>query len=362
MIIERYLLRETGQTFLGVSLLLVLIYLSGTLIRILADAAEGEFPVDIVMQLFALKGVGNLVFILPLSFFLGVLLALGRLYKDSEMAALTACGIGPRRIYIGIGSLALLVALFLGSLALYFAPWAEEKAQQLLDAAQASSEIEGVEAGRFNQSSTGGHLFYVEGIERRRMENVFGYGEGENGRANILAARRGYQEVRRGSGDRYLVFVDGHRYEGRPGLPEFKVIEFAEHGVLIREREIVASHRPRHAIPSTRLLASDEPGDAAELHWRIAVPITTVLLGLIAVPLARTSPRQGRYGKLFFGIVVYIIYNNLLTVARSSLSKGEYNTELGLWWVHGLFLTLALFLMWKERRLPGPRRPGWLDR
>jgi lipopolysaccharide export system permease protein len=361
LIIERYLLRETASTFFGVSLLLVLIYLSGTLIRILAEAAEGKYPVGIVLQLFAYKGVGNLVFILPLAFFLAVLLALGRLYKDSEMAALTACGVGPGRVYTGVGGLGLLVAIALAFLALWFAPWSEERAQRLLDEAQASSELEGLEAGRFNETGEGQPLVYVEAIspDREVLHNIFAYGKDAGGRENVIAAEQARQADR--DGDRYLVLRDGHRYEGRPGEEGYRSISFREHGMLMREREVVASQRPRHAVPSWDLYERGGRGEVAELQWRIAVPISAFLFGLLAVPLAKTSPRQGRYGKLFVGILIYIGYNNLLTVARASLGKGQIDPALGLWWVHGLLLAAILVAVWHGNRMRGPK-VHWLDR
>lgn len=356
MIIQRYLLREIVTTFAGVALLLSLIFLSGTFVRILSEAVAGTYPATVVLKLFALKGVGNLVFILPLAFFLSILLALGRLYRDSEMTVLYACGIGPERIYRSVGTLALAVAALLAFLALYFAPWAEERSYRLLDEAGARSEIEGLAAGRFNQTGADGVQVYVESMSADRSElgKVFAQGLVE-GRQQLLTAARARQETG-ADGERFLVFLDGYRYEGLPGAPDFRIIEFREHGIRLVDREVVARERPRHAVPSLDLWRSGERGEMAELQWRIAVPITTILLGLLAVPLSRSSPREGRYGRLFVGILVYIVYNNLLTVAKSSLAKGEVNPLLGLWWVHAIIIALLAFIVWRQQRLPGPRR------
>lgn len=357
MIIQRYLLREIVATFAGVALLLSLIFLSGTFVRILSEAVAGTYPAAVVLQLFALKGVGNLVFILPLAFFLAILLALGRFYRDSEMTVLYACGIGPERIYRSVGALAVVVAALLAFLALYFAPWAEERSYRLLDEAGARSEIEGLAAGRFNQAGgNGGMQVYVESIssDRRELGKVFAQGEVE-GRQQLLTAARAFQRVE-ADGERYLVFNDGYRYEGLPGAPDFRVIEFREHGIRLVEREVVARDRPRHAVSSLDLWRNGSPGELAELQWRIAVPLTTILLALLAVPLSRSSPREGRYGRLFVGILVYIVYNNLLSMAKSSVGKGEVSPWLGLWWVHALVIALLLLILWRQQRLPGPRR------
>jgi lipopolysaccharide export system permease protein len=356
LIIQRYLLREIVATFAGVALLLSLIFLSGTFVRILSEAVAGTYPATVVLKLFALKGVGNLVFILPLAFFLSILLALGRLYRDSEMTVLYACGIGPERIYRSVGTLALAVAALLAFLALYFAPWAEERSYRLLDEAGARSEIEGLAAGRFNQTGADGVQVYVESMSADRSElgKVFAQGLVE-GRQQLLTAARARQQTEP-DGERFLVFLDGYRYEGLPGAPDFRIIEFREHGIRLVDREVVARERPRHAVPSLDLWRGGSPGELSELQWRIAVPITTILLGLLAVPLSRSSPREGRYGRLFVGILVYIVYNNLLTVAKSSLAKGEVSPLLGLWWVHAIIIALLAFIVWRQQRLPGPRR------
>lgn len=356
MIIQRYLLREIVATFAGVALLLSLIFLGSTFVRILSEAVAGNYPAAVVFELFGLKGVGNLVLILPLAFFLSILLALGRLYRDSEMTVLYACGIGPERIYRSVGLLALVVAVLVAVLVLYFAPWAEERSYRLLDAAGARSEIEGLVAGRFNQvGGAGGMQIYVESLsaDRRELSEVFAQGL-VDGRQHLLTAARARQQVE-ADGERYLVFLDGYRYEGVPGAPDFRVIEFREHGIRLLEREVVASDRPRHAVASLDLWRGGSPGDLAELQWRLAAPLMTLLLGLLAVPLSRSSPREGRYGRLFTGILVYLIYNNLLSLAKSALAKGEVSPWLGLWWVHLLVIALLLVIIWRQRRLPGPR-------
>lgn len=356
MIIQRYLLREITATFLGVAVLLSLIFLSGTFVRILSEAAEGLYPASVVLKLFALKGIGNLVFILPLAFFLSILLALGRFYRDSEMTVLYACGVGPERIYRSVGTLAVVVAILLAVLALYFAPWSEERSQEILDQVGASSKLDGLAAGRFNRIGSDGPLVYVESIsdDRRELDNVFATGSADNNE-EVLSAAHAYQRFDRKTGAHYLVFTDGYRYEGTPGSGDFKIIAFKEHGIRMVQREVVPSERSRHAIPSLELWRSGKGGDEAEVQWRIAMPITTLLLGLLAVPLSKSSPREGRYGKLFAGILVYVVYNNLLSMAKTSVAKGTLSPLIGLWWVHLVMAVLLGIIVWRQRKLRGPR-------
>jgi lipopolysaccharide export system permease protein len=352
-------MREVAQTFLAVSLLLVLMFFSATFIKQLTETLEGDYPVSILFSLFALKGVGNIVFILPFAFFIAVLLAFGKLYKDNEIVVLLACGAGPRRLFASVGFLAVIVAVMIGYLALFFAPWAEDKSSQLLDEAGARQEIEGIIPGRFNSLGANSPIIYVESLDKdkKRLNGIFVQGS-DNGVQYVMSAKRAHEFVDKKTGARYLVLLDGRRYEGSLGERDYRIIEFAEHGIRIRNREVVSSSRQRYAVATTTLWGSSDRGDIAELHWRLALPISTILLALLAVPLSKGSPRGGRYSGLFFGIVLYVIYNNLLTVGRSALGKGEVPLALGLWWVHLLALGLLALIVWQQQRVRGPRVTG----
>ncbi|MCW8918455.1 MAG: LPS export ABC transporter permease LptF [Gammaproteobacteria bacterium] len=362
LIIERYLMREIALTFVAVSLLLMLMFFSSTFIHLLTKTLEGDYPANILFTLFALKGVGNIVFILPFAFFIAVLLTFGRLYKDNEIVVLMACGAGPRRLFASVGMLALLVALVIGYLSLFFAPWAEEKSSQLLDEVGAKQDIQGIIPGRFNSLGPGSPTIYVERQEPKSgvLSGIFAQGEGTAADGSpahyLLKAATAYERRDPQSGARYLVLQDGYRYEGKPGRRDYRIVQFAEHGIRLQEQAVVASSRPRYAVASARLWQTGEGVDMAELHWRLAMPISTLLLALLAVPLSRGSPRGGRYAGLVFGILAFVLYNNLLTVGRTALGKGELPGFIGLWWVHGLLLGLLWLLVWRQQRMPGPRR------
>ncbi|HEY0722075.1 MAG TPA: LPS export ABC transporter permease LptF [Gammaproteobacteria bacterium] len=355
-ILNRYLLREIGLTFIGVTGLLLLIFISGTLVRILVETLEGDYPATIMFALLGLKGAGSLMLVVPIALFISVLLALGRLYHDSEMAAMLACGIGPEQILRSVARVAIFVAVVVAWLALFFSPWAEEMSHQLLDEAASKPEIEGINAGRFNILGDGNYLVYVESlsVDRRSISQLFAHALHQG--QEYLVTSSGAREVQDPSGDRYLVLENGFRYEGKAGQSAFNIVQFREHGLLLKERAIVPSKRRRNAISTLTLLASTVPADQAELQWRLAVPISTLLLALLAVPLSRTAPREGRFGRLLAGILLYIVYNNLLSVARSALGKGEVPFWVGTWWVHLLLLAVLFGFLWSQHRLRGPRR------
>ncbi len=346
MIISRYLLREIVLALIAVTGVLYVIYVSNRFIRLLADAEGGNLPGDVVVQLLALKSLSNLVTLLPLALFFAVLIAFGRLYKDNEMLALAACGVGTGRLLRTVLWAAFGFAGLVAGISLYAGPWAEEQSYRITDALKAGADTRGMAEGRFRELRDGKLVFYVETLSNdgRTMENVFVETQGPQGVRNVLAAERGYYFVDETAGDRYLVLQNGYRYEGQPGDPQFKVIQFKEHGLLVEERAVVSSARKVIAYPTPALLGGKERHEVAELQWRIAMPLATLLLAALAVPLSRTTPRQGRFAKLFVAVLVYVVYMNLLVVSRSWLEQGTVPPYIGMWWVHALLLLLVLVL------------------
>ena len=351
-IIDRYLVREVVFTWLAVTLVLWLILVSARLSRYLAMAAAGELPGAAVFRLLGLKSVEFLVFIMPLALFLGVMLGLGRLYKDSEMAALAACGVGTARLYRPLMALALVAALALGWAALYLVPHTAALGYAVRVQAQQTADISGVGAGRFKEIRGGALVFYAESISRDRsaMEKVFVHARGE-AQEQVIVADRAYQTWDAETGDRFLVLVDGTRYEGRPGQADYRVLTFRQHGVLL-EPGTASDFRKEDATPSHALWGSGDRRQQAELQWRLSVPLAVLVLVFMAVPLCRTTPRQGRYGRLAVGVLAFIVYYNLMGTARVWLEQGVLPSAVGIWWVHALPVLLGvLLLQWPRLRL-----------
>lgn len=361
MIVNRYIMKEVLVTLLGVLAILFLIFLSTRFIQFLAAAASGALPTDVVLTLLGLKALSALADLLPYSLYIAVLLAFGRLYKDSEMVALAACGIGTRKIIRVIVGFSALAAVVVGAVSLYFAPWAEEQSSRIRDRVKASAEVVGLAPGRFSESGSGSSVFFAEEVSRdgKNLRNIFIQANRDNS-IETLSSAHGEFVTDPETGGRFLVLQNGYRYEWQPGAAQLNIVQFEEHGVLIREREIEESTRRHKAHATATLLASDDLTAVAELQRRISMPVITILLGLLAVPLSRTSPRQGRYAKLFTAILILVIYSNMLGVAQSWFERGVLPPALGIWWVHVAFLMFVLIvfvrqmgLTWTMRVLSG---------
>ncbi len=365
MIISRYILKEVLLTLVAVVTVLLLIFLSNRFVYYLADASTGALSSDVILTILMLKTLDALVIMLPLALFLSVLIAFSRFYKDSEMVAMLACGVSIGRIYKTVFLLAVFVAMIVSLITFYIAPWATEQTYRIQDREKAVATMAGIASGRFTAPSSSEGVFYAEYIsdDQTELSDVFIHSE-HDGLQVILSARYGRHFVKEGSGDRYLELQDGYRYEGLPGSSDFTITKFKTHAIRIQEQEVVRSNRKHKAYPTSELLDPEARRqfakehrrdfedlrryDAAELHWRLAMPLSTILLALLAVPLSRTNPRQGRYAKLFVAILVYFIYSNLMGVGRTWLEREVIAQAAGLWWTHGSVLLLTGILLYKQ--------------
>lgn len=358
-IVARYLIREIGQAWLAVTLVLTAVLFTNRLVRYLGDAASGAIPGDMVMQLMGYKALSYLALAIPGSFFLGIILALGRLYRDSEMAALGACGIGPRELYKALFLLAAPLTMLIAWMALDMGPWAAREGREAEQLAQEAVEIQAIRPGRFIQSSQADGMFYIERFSEdgERMRNVF-LQTRQGGEQILLSADEGYVEADPETGDQYLVLLDGRRYDGEPGQGRWREYEYAVHGVRIAEGDPPEVRVRRDGMPTSDLWGSDDLSDISELQWRLSMPVMVITLGLMAIPLSRSSPRDGRYGRLLLAVLVYAVYSNGLTVSQGWLEDGTLPPWLGLWPVHAVAATVALLWLAHQYGVLRPRRGG----
>ena len=365
MIISRYILKEVLLTLVAVVTVLLLIFLSNRFVYYLADASTGALSSDVILTILMLKTLDALVIMLPLALFLSVLIAFSRLYKDSEMVAMLACGVSISRIYKTVFLLAVFVAMIVSLITFYIAPWATEQTYRIQDREKAAATMAGIASGRFTVPTSSEGVFYAEHIsdDQSELRDVFIHSE-RDGQQVILSASQGRHLVKESSGDRYLELQDGFRYEGLPGSSDFTITKFKTHAIRIQEQEVVRSNRKHKAYPTNDLLNPEirrqfaqehhrnfedlRRYDVAELHWRLAMPLSTILLALLAVPLSKTNPRQGRYAKLFVAILVYFIYSNLMGVGRTWIERDVIVQAAGLWWAHGSILLLTGIMLYKQ--------------
>lgn len=347
-IFGRYVARETAMTWLAVAAVLVLVVVVNRFAVYLGEAAAGQIPAAATFALLGLSVIGLLEIIVPVSLFLAIVLALGRFYRDQEAVAAFACGLTPARLYRPFILLGLLAAALLAALALWASPWAHATAHRMEVHAQNQAQVSVLEAGQFKPLAGGQGVFYVGGIDADgTLHSVFAE-MNQDGKPVLITATDG-QLVTTPEGERHLELGSGHRYEGRPAALDWTLTRFGSARLLVEPPgQEAASSTDYDRMSTARLSRLAEPGARATLQWRLVQPLTVLLLMLIAVPLAHMRPRQGRYARLVPAILVYLIYFNLLGVARIWVSHGEVPATPGVWWVPALALGFGLLLLWQR--------------
>jgi lipopolysaccharide export system permease protein len=369
LIVFRYLSREVLLTLSAVSAVLLVIIMSGRFIKYLAQAAAGLLDPGSLFLIMGFRLPGFLQLILPLGLFLGILLAYGRLYLESEMTVLSATGMSQQRLLAMTMFPATLVALVVAWLSLSLAPQGANQFQLLLNKQDALTEFDTLEPGRFQALRDGTRVTYTEKLSDDRInlggvfisqKNVSADEKKDRG-ISVLVAENGRQEIR-ADGNRYLILENGYRYDGNPGQADYRAIKYEEYGVLLPKPDVSDEVTDRDAMPTGSLLGSDDIRSRTELQWRLSLPLLVFIVTLMAVPLSRVNPRQGRFLKLLPAILLYMAYLSILIAARGALEKGKIPPALGLGWVHAIFLVIGLGLLyWEPLRLKMASRRSALE-
>jgi len=355
LIVFRYLSRELLVTVSAVSAVLLVIIMSGRFIKYLAQAAQGLLDPSVLFLIMGFRLPGFLQLILPLGLFLGILLAYGRLYLDSEMTVLSATGMSQRRLLVYSMAPAALVAALVGWLSLGLAPQGIAEVDRLLNQQDSLTEFDTLVPGRFQSLRNGTRVTYTRQLseDRTELEGVFisetnlSSATGKERGLSVLVAESGRQEVQP-DGSRYLILSNGYRYDGNPGQANYRAIQYDTYGVLLPKPEVSIELSEREALPTHELFGSDDVRLQTELQWRLSLPMLVFVVTLLAVPLSKANPRQGRFLKLLPAILLYMTYLALLIAVRGAMDKGRIPVALGLWSVHGLFVAIGLLMLFWE--------------
>ncbi|WP_045762003.1 LPS export ABC transporter permease LptF [Xanthomonas albilineans] len=357
--LDRYLLRDFFQSFSATLIVLLVVSVGGVLVDVLGNIADGRIPAKLLFSQLGLQFVVYLPLILPLALMLGLLLALARLYRDSEMAVITAIGVGPRRLLRPILMLVVPVVTLVGLCSLWLGPWADRTSDQLVNEANHSLLMAGLEAGRFT-SLPDGSIVYVSTLsgDGTRLSKVFVQRQ-KDGRLDVVTGQRGAMFFE-GKAERYLRLEDGYRFEGPlagDGL-DYRMMRFANNDVALSERSAARKDDDPALLTTAALIGDPRPQANAQLHARLAPPLLALAFALLTLPLSRSSPRQQRYGRIMLAFLAYLVGTNLMFIGTQWLSTDKLPRALGLWWLTLPLLTLAVWMYLRDGRLSRPRRPA----
>ena len=348
--LNKYIVSEIVRSLLAVTILLLFVTLGLFLGDTLADVARGTVPADLLLSQLALRSLEATTILIPLAMFLAGLMTLGRLYRDSEMVVLSACGVSRRALLRPLMRLALPLAALLLVLGLWVSPWAQRTAKVQIAEATSKVSVAGLQAGRFQSIAAHDSVVYVESVSRDGSEFTGAFVHIErDGRKDIVTADRGFQYTDPASGAKYLALIDGMRAEGVPGQGDFRIMRFDRNDVRIPEIESSGPGLRRGSMTLAELRAGDAHEDWAEFHWRLAPAIALLSLTLLALPLSYSRPRQGYYGNLLLGILVYVVYANLLALGKGWLEEGKLPQAFGLFWLPALSMVAAWWMLRQDR-------------
>ncbi|MDX1375355.1 MAG: LPS export ABC transporter permease LptF [Burkholderiales bacterium] len=351
MIFQRALIREFANASVAVFLALLAIALTVQLVRLLGRAAGGAIPSDAVIAFLGFFTLYALPLLLSVTLFVAVLMTLVRSYRDSEMVIWLSAGQSLTAWLKPVLAYALPVVALIALLALLVSPWAADKGVQYAAQIEERDDVSRVTPGVFGESGNRERVFFVESVaeDESQVRNVF-ISSVQQGRPGLMLSRSG-RLMTAENGDRFIVLEDGRRYEGEPGSPAYRVTEFERYALRVQRKAREAPEvTARNASTATLVTLFTTPF-RSELMWRIAIPVSALLLALLAVPLSFVNARAPRFVNLVFALLIWITYWNLMVLVKARIAQDRLDFWIGVWIVHGVML-LLLVAMYVHRTNP----------
>ncbi len=348
MIFRSALLRELATSAVAIFLVLLGISITTQLVRLLGQAASGAITSTGVIALLGFTLVGYLPILLSVTLFIAVLMTLTRSYRDSEMVVWFSCGLGLTRWIRPVLTFSLPLVFTIALLSLLLSPWAVQKAEDFRRLMDSRDEVAQVTPGVFHESRRADRVYLVEEVAGKSnlVANVF-VSSTQNGKLGVMVAQSGFQETAE-NGDRFLVLLNGRRYEGEPGSPEYKIFEFGRYAMRIETAESAERAPTTKTMSTLDLMRDPAPRNLGELSWRVGLPVSALILCLLAIPLSFVNPRAGRSMNIVLAILVYMVYSNLLSIMQASIAQSRVDLFVGMWGVHAAMVLLLLLMFYRR--------------
>ncbi len=332
-------------------LVLLGITVATQLVRFLGLAAGGSITLTGVFALLAFTSFNYLPVLLSLTLFIAVLMSLTRGYRDSEMIVWFGSGLSLTAWIRPVLSFAVPMVILIALLSLWLSPWAITKSDEFRNYMDNRHDVSQMAPGMFRESKQSERVFFVENVNEgeNMVANVF-VSSTQHQKTGVIVAKRGFLQTA-DNGDRFLVLLNGRRYEGLPGTTEYTISEFERYAIRIETSEIKAATPSTKSLSTLDLLRDPNPIYRGELAWRIGLPLSALVLALLAIPLSFVNPRAERSLNLVLAIVVYMIYNNFLSIAQAWIAQQRISLPVGLWGVHVVMLLILAVLFFRRLTL-----------
>ncbi|KGQ40145.1 LPS export ABC transporter permease LptF [Gallibacterium anatis] len=345
MILTKYLIKETLKSQLAILFILLVIFLAQQLVRVLGSAVNGNVPVDVILPLLGLGMPTMAQLMLPLSLFLALLLTLGRLYSESEITVMQACGIGPNAL-VKVGLiLSIVTAAIAAYNSLYLTPWALKKQVEVVENAKANPSASAITPGQFISSNNGNFVLFVDKVKGDQLSDIYLFQTRQVGKVkpSVIVAEQGNFSTAK-DGSQTLALKNGERFEGSAVLPEFRVTHFQDYLAFLAFNPAKAEEADLDMQDSNALLKNSSANAKAELQWRISLFLAVPLMMLIAIPLSKVNPRQGHFAKIIPALLLYLIYFLLQSSLKTAGINGKIESHYWMILVNILFLLLGIIL------------------
>jgi len=349
MIFHRALLRELATVAVATFLVLLGIVITMQLVRLLGQAASGAITSTGIVALLGFSMINYLPVLLSLTLFISVLMALTRSYRDSEMVVWFSCGMGLDQWIRPVLMFAAPLVFAIALLSLGLSPWAVTTSEELRRQMDSRDDVSAISPGVFRESRQAERVYFVEEVSgtANLVANVF-VSSIQNEKQGVMVASRGFQQTAE-NGDHFLVLQNGRRYEGEPGSADYKIYEFERYAMRIETKETRAPRAPTtKSAPTINLLRDPVPANLAELSWRIGLPAAALILSLLAIPMSFVNPRAGRSMNLLLALLIYMAYNNLLSITQASIAQLRVSFVVGVLGVHAAMLVILAALFYRR--------------
>lgn len=348
MLFRRSLLQELIATAAGAFLILLGIVIAQRAGYLVSLAAKSILPNDAITTMLGFNILKFLPMILSLTIFLSVLMTLSRWYRDSEMVIWFSGGLSITSWVRPVLTFVAPVILFISALSLFVMPWATQKGEQYRTQLESRDDLASISPGVFKESANSERVFFIESFDElgNVVKNIFVQSM-QHQKLGIIVAAEGSRYVEK-NGDHFVLMENGRRYQGARGTAEFSTTEFEKYAIRVEAKEAKQEPPSTQSKSSRELLQSKDTKYNAELQWRFAIPISALVLSLLAIPLSALDPRAGRSANFVLALIIYIIYNNLLSIMQAWIAQGKVNAIIGLWPVHLLFLLLTIYMFYRR--------------
>lgn len=345
MIIIRYLVRETLKSQLAILFVLMLIFFSQKSIDVLGSAVQGNIPSNLVLPLLGLGVPEMAQLILPLSLFLGLLMTYSKLYTESEITVMHACGLGKSVLVKAALVLAVLTALVAIGNITWMLPWSSQYQEQVLADAKANPGLAAMVEGQFKTTKDGNFVLYIGDVKGNNFKDVFlaQLRTANEQRPSVVVADSGYMKEDE-EGRQVVVLNEGTRYEGTALLRDFRITDFVNYQAMVDHKATEARNDKVEQKNMLQLWRENTPEVNAEFHWRLTIVFSVVVMALMVVPLSEVNPRQGRVLSMLPALLLYLIFFLLQSTLRSSAGKDNIDPKYAMWIVNIGYLVLAIIL------------------